>query len=51
MKHLYFFVSNNTSDAISTLTIFTVSARKALALAKRAFKNNGYEGEPVMLAI
>lgn len=51
MKHLYFFVSTNAKDELSTMTIIASSILKAYALARRAFVNAGYEGEPIQLAI
>lgn len=51
MKHLYFFVSTNSNDAITTMTVLANNSKKALSLALRSFANNGYVGEPQMLAI
>lgn len=51
MKHLYFFVSSNTKDELSTMTVLAKSIKSAYALAIKSFKQNNYEGEPQLLAI
>lgn len=51
MNKFYFFASSDSKDEVTTINVFTTSARKAFALAERYFKANGFVGEPQMLAI
>lgn len=51
MLHIYFFVSTNSNDEVSCLTILTVSVAKAYALANKHFTQNKCKGVPQMLAI
>lgn len=51
MKHFYFFVSTDSKDEVSTISVFASSAKDALNLVKIQFKKHAYKGEPKLLAI
>lgn len=50
-KHFYFFTSSRKSDRLTSLSIYTDNAIKAFAMALAYFRDYGYKGRPVRLAV
>lgn len=48
---IYFFYSSNSTDKCSVVTILSKSVRRAYSIAILKFKEWGYKGTPIRLAV
>lgn len=51
LMHFYFFKSTKENDALSGITVFTTSSKKAFALAYNYFAKYNCKGVPELIAI
>ena len=49
--HFYFFKYTKENDALSGITVFTTSSKKAFALAHNYFAKHNCKGVPELIAI